>query len=329
VALPCLFYPSADASAQTVVLADTLRDILDGIRFSGQLLRVTWVAKDDRSVERYGRITEVSFPTTRADDIKWKATFEWKGALQAAVSVSSTNQSIATARAAALAASDAASRIESANIIQSNPRIQDSADTFTLGQLESLLEAPRDLVASFARFGTAVAGEFRSIADLVNKVRGEPDEILDQLVNLARSVVGVCNQVSDELARETPERLTARIDLQQLLVTLSYYGGAQTQAELLARQSTAALLAARRQRSAASPNGADPQSLLGAGGMLAVIVPKDGETLLSISRRYYSGVDYSFELARANGLSGQTIVPPRGPLVVPTLDVIRRLRARV
>jgi hypothetical protein len=92
----------------------------------------------------------------------------------------------------------------------------------------------------------------------------------------------------------------------------------------MAREMLRAESAAAAKRGALRRAGADRGGLLGAGDLIAVIVPRQGETLLGISKRYYQE-DMSWELARANGLPGDTIVPPRQPIVIPVRSVLRRL----
>jgi hypothetical protein len=149
---------------------------------------------------------------------------------------------------------------------------------------------------------------------------------LNQIVDASSDAVSASNKFVDQLTRQGPETLSTSNRVANLLQAASYYGSAQTGAEQLAAASAQARLAAARRRSAARRVGTDPRSLTGAGDLLNVIVPKAGETLLSISRRFYAGADLSYELARANGLPGQTITPPRGPLIIPRREVLDRFK---
>jgi len=325
VASPCEWDDGTGGGLKSLVLADDVRNALDSIRMQGQLLRVTWTDKPNRRVGRYGRLTSAKFPTTRSDDIKWKATFEWIGRVDAGIAVVNSDQSVAAARAAALAATDAQSRIEAANFIASNPRVPNSASTFTLGALEQFAKAPLAIAQSFARAMTDVASRMRTLGGIINTARSLPQAIAEQFVDAALDAVGVANEFVDQMSRPSPETMSLQTDVKSLLRATTYYSGAQTGADLLAEQSMTAARAAQQRRAARIRPGADPRSLTGAGDILTVYAPKAGDTLIAISLRFY-GVDLSYQLARANGLPGSTIFPPRSPaLIIPTRAVIDAL----
>jgi hypothetical protein len=324
--LPCLVSEDG-GSDKSIVFADALRDLVDAVRISAQLLRVTWVAKPGRKRVRIGRLTKFTSQDERADDLRWSATFTWIGRdASAAVAVSDADLTLAATTAAALAATDAASRIEANRIISANKQVPNGPTPFTLGQLEALANAPRKFTNQFARFAKAVAARLSQLGDIVQAVKDTPAAILNQIVDASSDAVSASNKFVDQLTRQGPETLSTSNRVANLLQAASYYGSAQTGAEQLAAASAQARLAAARRRSAARRVGTDPRSLTGAGDLLNVIVPKAGETLLSISRRFYAGADLSYELARANGLPGQTITPPRGPLIIPRREVLDRFK---
>lgn len=327
-ALPCLL-SQGGGSDQTVTLADTLRGVMDDIRISGQLLRVTWVAKPGRRLVRVGRLTKLRTPFERADDLRWTATFTWisRGGTSAQA-IADADQTLAASTAAALAATDAASRIEAASIISANKAVPGGPTPFSLGQLEALANGPRDLARQFARFATAISARISQLGDIVAAVRDAPAAVVNQLVDACTDAVATSSRFVDQLTRDGPETQTLGNHVGALLTAASYYGSAQTGAELLADAALKARAQAARRRTAAFRPGASPGSLAASGDLLDVIVPRAGQTMLSISREHYDGADLSFELSRANGLPGQTIVPPRGPLIIPRREVLDRLRAR-
>jgi len=326
VSLPCLL--STDGgSDQSIVFADALRDLVDSVRISGQLLRVTWVGKPGRKRVRIGRLTKFTSEDDRSDDLKWNATFTWISRdATSASAVSDADLTLSATTAAALAAADAASRIEANRIITANKQVPGGPTPFTLGQLEALANGPKNLAKQFARVATAFSARLSQLGDIAEAVKDAPAAVLNQIVNAASSMVSASNKFVDQVTRQGPETLSTSSRVANLLQAASYYGSAQTGAELMAAAAAQARLSAARRRAASARVGTDPRSLTGAGDLLDVIVPKQGDTMLSISRRFYQGADLSYELSRANGLPGQTITPPRGPLIIPRREVLVRFK---
>lgn len=311
---------------RTLVLADDVYRAMNALVASGQLLRVTWVAAENRRFARYGRLQKLDPKFDRADDIKWSATFAWIGRFDAAVAVVQSDQGASAARALALAATDAQSRIESAAFISANPKVPLSATTFSLGQLEQLADAPLQTAKSFARAGESIVNRVNAVAGIIEKVRDVPYEVVQQFVDVAIEAVGTSNRFVDAMSRESYESWTTRNTLSSLLRAATYYSSSQEGAEILAEKAMTAARDAQKRRTADQRAGSDPRSLTGAGDILKIILPKAGETLTTIAIREYRQ-DLSFELARANGLPGDTVTPPRISLIIPTLAVLQRLRS--
>lgn len=313
------------AGTQSLVVAADVREAMDSIRVGAQLLRVTWIDKPGRRLLRYGRLSKLACDFDRTDDIKWSATFAWVGKVRSAVAVSQPDQGLAAARAAALAATDAQSRITAATIISSNAAIPNSANNFTLGNLEQLANGPRDIAKSFARALTDVTSRLQTLGNIIQTVANTPQAIAEQFVDAALGAVGVANEFVDEISRTSPESMSLRNSVKSLLSAATYYSSAQTGAEVLAEASMTAARAAQQRKKASVRAGSDPRSLTGAGDLLEVYVPRQGDTMTSISLKFYK-TDLAYELARANGLPGSTITPPRGPaLIIPTRQVLANL----
>lgn len=324
--LPCLL-ASDSSSDQTIAIADVLRDTFDSIRISGQLLRVTWVSKPGHRVVRLGRITKFNSDYERSDDLAWTATFDWIGRdTQSAVAISDADQTLASATAAALSATDAASRVEAQAIVTANAAVPNGPTPFSLGQLEAIAEAPKNLARQFARVAQAFASRINALSQIIATTRDAPAAVLNQLVDASTSAVEAASGFINAITASGPETLSVDSRVSSLLTAASYFSHIQDGAEQMAIDAAAARTAAARRRSAASRNGSDSRNLTGAGDLLDVIVPVAGATLLTISQKYYSGADLSYELARANGLPGQTITPPRAPLIIPRREVLARFR---
>lgn len=324
-ALPCEL--TSSQGDQVIVLADALRDTMDSFRISGQLLRVTWISKPGRKRVRTGRLTKFSSSDERADDLAWHATFTWIGRDNAAaVAISDADTTIADARAAALAATDAASQVEAQSIITANAQTPLGPTPFSLGQLEAIANGPRDLARQFARTVTSISSRINQLADIISTVRDAPAAVLNQLVNASTSAIEASSNFVNAITRNGPETLSVDSRVASMLTASSYFSNIQDAAETVALQAAASRTAAARRRTAAARVGTDARSLTGPGDLRDVIVPRQGTTMLAISRQYYDGADLSYELSRANGLPGDTIVPPRGPIIIPPREVLSRFR---
>ena len=319
VSLPVLWDPGG--GEVELILADDVRDAFDSLRSSGQLLHVTWAAKDNRRVDRYGRLTKSNFPTTRADDIKWKATFTWIGTVRATVAVVQSDQGAAAARAAALAAADAQSAIDSATFIQSNPKVPFSATQFTLGNLEQLANEPKLLAQSFSRAMVDLTSRLATVGQIVQTVIGAPAEVTQQFIDATLDAVDTAKDFVDQVSRVPLELFTTRTSVKSLLMSGNYYDTAQASAEVMAAQAMTAARQAQARQSARVRSGADPRALAGIGDVQAVYLPKIGDTMTSIALKFYSQ-DLSYQLSRANGLPGSTIDPPRYAIIIPVRSVI-------
>lgn len=327
---------SEGAGTQSVVFAYSLATILDQIRRDGQLLRVTWFnritgpadspARFDRQLKivRVGRLEEFVPKYDRLDDVEWDATFNWLGRGEPpAKLVDDAEDVIAKLRAANIAASEAASKIISQEIFGAR-ETRLFPNQFTIGQLESLVDAPRQLVDDFARSANGITNRLKRLGDLVIKIKETPAAILGRLLDVANNAVAVSNQFIDEVSREGPETITTRNKVSSLTQSAGYYADAQTEAELVRNASNDLARSVRRRR-----NATDVASSVAGGSdvstsdILAIYIPKQGDTFVSIAIRFYGSETYGTVLARTNGYPGYTITPPRRrPVVVPSLKVI-------
>lgn len=319
-------YSEAGGADQSIVLADTLRSVIEDIFRSGQQLSVTWIYKDNRRITRFGRAKTWNFPHRGGDDIKWSITFEWSGRGISQPTVSPDEGTIAAVRAATLAANDAAGHAEAQSIISANKQHPLSANRFTLGQLESLAGAPQQLVKNFTRLATAVTNRLRHVTDILVKVRDQPAAVAGLALSAATDAVATANDFCDRMGRQGPEQQSLDSRVSALLRASRYYGSAQTQAELMSMTALRLARLARARHANGRPSAGNPSSL-SSGDMLATYLPKKGDTMISISRKFYGGDDLSYELSRANALPGSTIVPPRAPaLIIPQRAILEGRR---
>jgi len=334
-------FSEGGAQDETVVFANQFADIFDSIRRGGQLLRVTWqeqrniktgaqrtalgvVAAEGTEVSRefkitrVGRLTQFEISPARMDDIMWSMTYEWSGRGENQRKVLDLRgDSIVMASRRSIAEQNATATVILGDSLRQRHHVANATTPFRLGDLEALADGPRDLVDDFARTANSLTNRMKQIGDLINKVRETPAAIAGQAVDVATNAVSVANQFVDTISREGPEAMSTRNKVSNLTRAASYYGKSQTQAELMAAAGERFARTVRQRRNV----------MLGltrfgnnttVSDVLAVHVPRDGETLHNISMRYYEA-DLSAELARANGLPSYTIEPPqRTPLIIPT-----------
>lgn len=340
VSAPCTFSEAGEAE-QTISFANTLVEIFDSIRRGGQLLRVVWAEQRTIStaeggvavnrefkISRIGRLTEFRIDPARMDDIPWSMTFDWagRGENQRKTTDLTGDSIIAASRRAIAAQTEVASFYQSLSLLRGRDGVKNATSAFRLGDLEAIADGPRQLVDDFSQTVNSLTNRMKGLGDLILKVRETPAAIAGQAVDVATNAVSVANQFVDAISRESPEAWSTRNKVSNLTRAASYFGEGQTQAEYMSRANDRFARTARRRANAQSPV-ASRTSPSNQSDILAVHVPRQGETLHSISLRYYEA-DLSSELARANGLPAYTITPPtRVPLVIPTRTALEAQQA--
>lgn len=320
---PCVFF-SDGGSATEVVDPAELRDIVELFLRAGLLLRVEWSA-DERSVVRVGRLTKAKFPHVRMTDIKWSVTFAWLGRGGQVV------------RPVSLRQDDSASELErvrlavlaAANAVLARDRAfaNSFADiaSFTLADLESLLDLPLRLFASFEDaanfFARQAAAIEASLGRAAGKIVGTPAEVARRSLDLAASIVRDFNRASAEWTR-IPGELVGDIDggLANIANAVSFVQAVDT-ANQAAVEAALALVAKSRGQAGGEktsgpwdPSEPDPAAVQG------VVVARAGETFASIALGQYQDADRGGQLASANGFAPYQVAPDPGTtLIVPKL----------
>lgn len=291
------------------------------------LLRVTWInsmrpEEESSRITRIGRCSNWSYRYQRSDDITATISFEWigRGTDQSKVSDIRGENLIASIQEATRASQRASAAAFRAILEDPDRNQQPKASAFTLGDLELLADGPRELIDSFARAAIAIENRLKQLGDLILKVKETPAAIAGRLVDVANNGVSVANQFIDAMSREGPETISTRNKVGVLAQNASLVSNAQTQAEFMAQvMEKAAEVARRRQSSLVSAAGdSRRQDQARIDDAFQVHVPRQGDTMMSIARRYYGTADLGDELSVANGLPGYTITPPRIPLIIPT-----------
>ena len=334
VASPCEF-TDENGVTSNITLAFTLRSVFESLQRDGQSLRVTWsstiTGKDRaaRSVKlvRVGRIEEFNSQIDRQDDIRWNASFAWigRGEQQQQTIDFNADNLLVLSRSLIVALGNLNAAILVAKLRRANKRQPETATAFTLGQLETLANAPLTTVDSFARFANSTTNRLAQIGNIVNTVRALPVSIANRLADVASNTVAVTNQFLDEISRQPAEVATFRTKVSNVTRNASYLSGAQTQAQLVAAASDRAARAAAQRLANMQPSNQSDRGEVRNNDIITIHLPRAGETMLSISRNFYDGEDFSGELSRANNLPAYTIVPPRIALVIPNRSVLEGL----
>lgn len=292
-----------------ILQANVIRDVLESIFRRGSALRVTWSNKD-RSIQREGRCIEWDFAYDRSDDIAWDMTWDWSGRgvrQQRAVSTrkNPVNQDL---QSMALTALDVTVIKQNEGLASSRRDVRLSADRFTLGQLENLVNAPLETTRSFARKAQQIADRAQQLGEIINTVRSLPFQVANQALDQANNAVSIANNFVDEISRRPPEQNSTKTKVSNLTRTASFFGQADNRARLMSRSATRVR---RRVESSAKSEST----------ILATHITRRGETLQSISRRYYGTTDEAPTIARANNLPlNQTSLPERTLLIIPTIE---------
>lgn len=310
---------------QKIERAATLFEAMDSILMSGQRLRVSFVAQSDGGTQMrkslFGVMTKLTPKVDRPDDIMADVEFTWSGDAdqQQKLGVLRSEGQL-SARINAVKSSDAVAKAILDQRMRSRiPTDPLSADRFSLGQLEQLVEAPRKVVEGFARTANGFSNRVKQLGDIIEKARSTPDAIAGSALDIANNAIGVATNFTDVMSRDTPESWSNRMKVSTLLRTAAYYNGAMRQSDLMAigYQTLAEQSRKRRSGIVTSPGYSRASDSLQREDAYQLHIPKSGETFADLGRRYYDNAELGDEIARANGLPGYTVMVPRMPIVVP------------
>lgn len=325
-----VFYSEGGGSPSQLVRPFTLMDILEDVFRQGQRLSVEWQNKtpgdtEQRRIVREGRCVDWEFKPDRSDDIYWSIEFDWasRGARQQKVLNRRTENLQASMQSVYQAAAEAGAALSTLSLVSSNKKLPLSADQFSLGDLENLLNYPTDLMQSFSRKALYLESQFQKIGDMVDKVRRIPSAIANQALDVATNAINIANQFADQMSRRPPE---ANLASQK---TASLVQAVNATSELYAAFGTMRDRAAevRKQVLEAKDDQGDILAVHITRGAVTYEVDgetKSGEALTAISQIYYSTVDHAADIAKANGLPlNQGFVERGTVLIIPRLDSLK------
>jgi len=337
---PCIL--RQDENDTYIQVADVLRLALEDMLRGGSLLRVEWVSMSsdlvgEKKIVREGRATEWDFQYARIDDINWTITWDWIGRgraaqkTQVADSVADAGKLVLLAQAA-LAVNTS---IDQAKLINANRVQPRSATRFTLGQLEALVDAPSKFMRDLSHAANLVVSRCKYLGDIINKGRNAPWEIANQALDVANNAIAASNNFVDVMSRTPVEKMAADSNVAKVSRNASYYTGTVKQAQYLSAVSyqTRAAFAPNAQGNVTSTGeagkGAPPaRRATGAVGVgkkpQAVYVTVAGDTLISVSVKFYGTDSGAYSIAFTNGLRVTLAVLPVGrTLLIPILNAGR------
>jgi hypothetical protein len=233
--------------------------------------------------------------------------FEWlgRGRNVQRVSVSRDGDYVSAIVKAKSAANALASLNVAMSAISSAAKIPGSATRLTLGQLESLANAPAQLVNAVTREANRIVSDLDRIGKLVNKVRAIPASLAGSALATAHNAIAVANRFQDQLSRTPPEALSARASAADVVRAASLFGRTSDVARGLA--GAAHELARRGEQQAPKRT------------MLGIHVVRRGDTMSSIASKWYGNADLTEKICRSNKLPLGTVTPGRPTLVIPAL----------
>jgi hypothetical protein len=304
---------------------------IEDFREAGARLRVTWSVKGreilgtnlssaeptDRSVDfeivREGRIKTFKINPDRATDVKWTIQFDWssKGGRIDRVASVRRDEDLALASTAATRAIDALDFYVDTKIVSVKKGARLSAGRLTLGQLESLANAPLKAVnAAMAKLRYNV-NQFKRAGDLARKLASTPFALANSVLDFARNTTAIANQFVDSFGRTPPELLATKQKVADLARATKYFGGIEQGMRGAASAASALDVRMREALVAGANRGAltvKESSTTRQGELIAIHVCKAGDTPQRVSQKYYRNPDQGEAILRAN----------RRPLHTPT-----------
>lgn len=323
-ARPALFYPKGqkNSAPQKIALADSLAFLVDDITRTGHLLAMSW-SVGDRKVERLGRIARFEPKYDRPDDVAWSIDWQWVGRGPARQTTTNfrSDQKAALAKSVSLQLAKLTGEIEAAKIVTATQGLPLSASTFSLGALESFLDAPKNLMAEFGNVVRQVTTRVDQLGQLIQKAEELPEELpvelATQMVDLATTCVETCANFEVAVSQKGPEAYVAfdqSASVAALIEAASYFGSAQDQAHT-AMQYSAELREAAKKNAKPSP-GSETGTQSATPELLAVIVAKNSDTFAGLAARFYTNPDLGSAIAVANNYPAYAVKPATGALLV-------------
>lgn len=328
-------FTDENGAFNTIVDPHVLADTLEDFGRVGFRLRVTWIVEGDGATAvsgkkvREGRIKDFKAKYTRLQDIDWEITFEWLGRGRTTQRVLAVRDDTMTSLAASMnaQASNLAALQAAAAFIASNSAIRLSASNLTLGQLETLANAPYTVLQQFGQKVQQVVSRVKQATDIASKLENLPFAVANKGITAAQDAVSTSNAFVDQMGQVPPEQMSLSSKVSDLTRAASFYAQNKAQAALLSKTSQDFGDRLRARQSTIGLQGQQsPQtsSMLG-GDIVAIHITKTGDTPQKLSQKYYQSPDHGSDILRANKLPlYQPTFPPGKPLIIPVLQALKQ-----
>lgn len=324
-----------DETGQTIQIFEphVLREVLEDIHRTASRLRVTWAVsgfsvvgnpgpeslasgggvgrREDIRIVREGRISEFTTPVDTHTDIRWRMTFEWisRGGSSDRVSKGRNDEDISSLSNALQSSVNALSSATQIKMFSVRPDVLKAPDRFTLGQLESIANAPLKAVQGLQQNLQRVVSDFKRLGTIAGKFRALPFTIANQALDFARNTLAVVNQFLDVMGRNPPELYSTKSKANDVIRASKSMNQIVEASRGTAAAAQALQEAIRRTLVSGANRGqlsSDQTANVRAGDLLAVYVCKVGDTPQSVSRKFYGTADRGIDLLRANRMPWYT-----------------------
>lgn len=298
-----------------------LVELFDDVVKQGRRIRVTWAAIDGTNSERgrivrEGRLESVEWKIDRADIIGWKMKFAWAGRIGTVRAVSVPNEGSLISYFSAMQQS--ANALALANAVnkskQSNAAIPNSATYFSLGQFESMLDAPKRLVDEFDKSVRRFNRQIDQLSNIVKKTVTLPANVARSAVGIAKGLEKAAVHFRDKISAFPAELQAAKPN--PVAVLRAFKFGAQTADLSNDTSERARELAEKWSPAVRIGTPTKPSDVLG------IHIVRRGETLQSIAMQWYQDPSLSTEICKANKLPWNQVIPPRPTLVIPAIKTL-------
>ncbi len=309
-----------------LVRPETIADLFESIRDAGCRLRVSW-----RNLVREGRLAEFSRQHGKTTDIIWNVKFEWASRgnpVETRVLKVRGKSTTAWVDDFVLEAERTANLEPTRLLISNRPaKLPPGTPNLTLGQLNMMLDAPKKLTSQFCRAVRRTMHNVNEVGSLVQKASNLPYSVANTVLAEVENTIAICNDFVDSMSREPREKLVMEQRVSAVLDAAAYYGTATTQARYLSRNAVDARESVRSVRARAQNDASNTDGGSGAvvgGNAITMHVVKSGDTLPSLSLKYYGTPGHALDIALANGIDyppvyDETGIGGRRVLLIPVL----------
>ena len=297
-------------------------DFAESLFTEGRLLRVSWIqssGSDESSIQivREGTADEWTFTWIRAQDLDWRIKFGWNGRNE------SRSKPIVS-RGGDIYSLNAKTRSAIEKFKKRAKPVTDkgTATVNSIAALSQLANLPTKFVKSAVQSADRLLNQIDSIGDIVQTFAQQPSNIIDTVVNFSSNAVATANQFVDKMNRIPIEVRGSKAKVADLIRMSNQMGGYVDAQEEMARAAFDAAIELRRMHATLRPIAkASSAASANTKDIITVHVVRDGETLMSISSRYYGTPDQVNAILKANRITAYVVKVKSGtPLVIPVLD---------